>query len=64
MPRKGAGVLTVLTEKEPVTQVTLEVLERGIAHKVAVLAVLQQALGPAGAVEGVVLHGNNVHGGE
>jgi hypothetical protein len=55
-----AGVLTILTEKEPVRQFALEVLERGITHKVAVLTVLQWAEGPAGTVQGVVLHGKNV----
>jgi hypothetical protein len=43
--------------------VTFEVLERGVAHEVAVLAVLERAVGPAGAIEGVVLHGDNVHDG-
>jgi hypothetical protein len=56
--------LTVLTKKEPVAEVALEVVERGVAYKVAVLAVLQRAIGPAGAVEGIVLHGDNVHGGK
>jgi hypothetical protein len=59
-----AGALTVLTKEEPVAKVALEVVERGIADEVAILAVLERAVGPAGAVEGVVLHGDNVHGGE
>jgi hypothetical protein len=58
-----AGGLTVLTKEEPVTEVTLEVVERGIADEVAILAVLERAIGPAGAIEGVVLHGKNVHDG-
>jgi hypothetical protein len=62
-PHKSAGVLTILTEKEPVTKVTFEVLERGVAHEVEVLTVLQRAVGPAGAVEGVVLHCDDVHNG-
>jgi hypothetical protein len=61
MPRRSAGALTILTEKKPVTKVTLEVLERGVAHEVAVLTVLQWAESPAGAVKGVVLHGDDVH---
>jgi hypothetical protein len=61
---EGKGELTVLTEEEPVAKVALEVVERGIADKVAILAVLERAVGPAGAVEGVVLHGDDVHGGE
>jgi hypothetical protein len=56
-----AGGLTVLTEEEPIAELALEVLERGIADEVAVLAVLEGAVGPAGAIEGVVLHGNDVH---
>jgi hypothetical protein len=56
--------LTILTEEEPVTEVTLEVVEGGVANEVAVLAILERAVGPAGAVEGIVLHGDNVHGGE
>jgi predicted alpha/beta hydrolase family esterase len=40
---------------------TLEVLERSVAHEVAVLTVLQWAVSPASAVEGVVLHGDDVH---
>jgi hypothetical protein len=59
-----AGGLTLLTKKEPVTKVTLEVVERGVADKIAVLAVLERAVGPAGAIERVVLHGDNVHSGE
>jgi hypothetical protein len=55
------GELTILTEEKPVTEVTLEVVERGVTDKVAVLAVLKWAVGPAGAVEGVVLHGDSVH---
>jgi hypothetical protein len=58
------GGLTVLTEEEPVTEVTLEVVEGGITDEVAVLAILEGPVGPAGAIEGVVLHGDNVHGGE
>jgi hypothetical protein len=42
--------------------VTLEILERGVAHEVAVLTVLKRAIGPASTVKGVVLHGDNVHG--
>jgi hypothetical protein len=57
------GKLTVLTEEEPVPEAALEVLERGVAHEVAVLTILQWAEGPAGAVEGVVVHGDNVHDG-
>jgi hypothetical protein len=55
--------LTVLAKKEPVPEPALEVLERGVAHKVAVLAVLQWAVGPASAVKGVVAHSNDVHDG-
>jgi hypothetical protein len=51
----------VLTQKEPIPEPALEVVERGVAHQVAVLAVLQWAVGPTGAIEGVVVHGNNVH---
>jgi hypothetical protein len=58
------GELTVLTEKKPVTEVALEVVERSVADEVAVLAILERPVGPAGAIEGVVLHGNNVHSGE
>jgi hypothetical protein len=43
--------------------VTLEVLKHSVAHEVAVLAVLKRAVGSAGAIKGVVLHGNNVHDG-
>jgi hypothetical protein len=51
----------VLTNKEPVPEPALEVLEGGIAHEVAVLTVLQWAISPAGAVEGVIVHGDDVH---
>jgi hypothetical protein len=44
--------------------VTLKVVEGGIADEIAVLAILERAVGPAGAIEGVVLHGDNVHSGE
>jgi hypothetical protein len=44
--------------------VALEILKCGIAHKVAVLTILERAESPAGALEGVVLHGNDVHDGE
>jgi hypothetical protein len=63
MPHDKAGGLTILTKKEPVTEVTLKVVERSVAHEVAVLAVLQWAVGPAGAVKGVVLHCDDVHNG-
>jgi hypothetical protein len=43
--------------------VTFEVLKRGVAHEVAVLAVLKGPVGPAGAVKRIVVHGNNVHDG-
>jgi hypothetical protein len=56
-----AGGLTVLTEEEPIPKPALKVLKRGVAHKVAVLTVLQWAVSPASAVEGVVLHGDDVH---
>jgi hypothetical protein len=59
-----ARELTILTKEEPVSEITLEVVERGIADEVAVLAILERPVGPAGAIEGVVLHGNNVHSGE
>jgi hypothetical protein len=55
------GELTILTKEEPVTEVTLEVVERGVTNEIAVLAVLERAVGPAGAVEGIILHGDNVH---
>jgi hypothetical protein len=58
-----AGRLTILTKKEPVSELALEVFQRCVADKVAVLTVLQGPVGPAGTVKGVVLHGNNVHGG-
>jgi hypothetical protein len=61
MPRDRAGELTILTKEEPVSEVALEVLEGGVAHEVAVLTVLEGAEGPAGTIEGVVVHGDNVH---
>jgi hypothetical protein len=63
VPNEQGRGLTVLTEEEPVPEAALEVLERGVAHEVAVLTVLQRAVGPAGAVEGVVVQGDNVHDG-
>jgi hypothetical protein len=41
--------------------VTLEVVERGVAYEVTVLVVLKGAVGPAGAVKRVILHGDDVH---
>jgi hypothetical protein len=59
-----AGGLTVLTKEKPVTEVTLKVVKGGVTDEVAVLAVLERSVGPAGAIKGVVLHGDNVHSGE
>jgi hypothetical protein len=63
MPNKQSRGLTLLTQEEPIPEPALEVLKRGIAHKVAVLTVLQRAVSPAGAVKGVVVHSNDVHDG-
>jgi hypothetical protein len=41
----------------------LEVLKCSVAHKVTVLTVLGRAESPTGALEGVVLHGNDMHDG-
>jgi hypothetical protein len=41
----------------------LEILQCRVAHKVTVLAVLGGAECPTGAVQGVVLHGDDTHAG-
>jgi hypothetical protein len=63
MPCGQGGGLTILTNEEPVAEPTLEVIECGVTHEVAVLAILGRPEGPTSANKRIVVHGDDTHDG-